>query len=208
MQGMFRGRSRLLTAVLVVCAMGALALPSASAAPARTSTTPAQQVTTSAPMRTITSTHRGTLTSKVFGTFGRAGTVRGYFVPVRFLVRNGDPFAYGVLHARLIRGNGHVIGHVQKRITIPIRRHASSTGTASARTCDILNLVLGPLDLNLLGLKVHLNKVVLNITAVSGAGNLLGNLLCAVAGLLDKTGLLNTLQLSNLLNRILNVLRL
>jgi uncharacterized membrane protein YoaK (UPF0700 family) len=51
--------------------------------------------------------------------------------------------------------------------------------------------------------------VVLNITAVPGAGNLLGNLLCAVAGLLDGTGLptLNEI-LANLLNSILGLLRL
>ena len=71
----------------------------------------------------------------------------------------------------------------------------------------MLNLVLGPLDLNLLGLKVHLNRVVLNSVAASGAGALLGNLICAVAGLLDGTGLLNVLKVINKLNRILNVLR-
>ena len=54
--------------------------------------------------------------------------------------------------------------------------------------CNILNLVLGPLDLNLLGLVVHLDQVVLDITAVPGAGNLLGNLLCGVANLLNGTG--------------------
>jgi hypothetical protein len=68
--------------------------------------------------------------------------------------------------------------------------------------------VLGPLDLNLLGLKVHLDRVVLNIVAASGAGALLGNLICAVAGLLDGTGLLNLLKLVNQLNRILNALRI
>jgi hypothetical protein len=46
-----------------------------------------------------------------------------------------------------------------------------------------------------------LNQVVLNITAVPGAGNLLGNLLCAVAGLLDQPG-----PLANLLNQILDIL--
>jgi hypothetical protein len=69
--------------------------------------------------------------------------------------------------------------------------------------------VLGPLDLNLLGLEVSLNRVVLDIVAVTGSGNLLGNLLCAVAGLLDGAGnlsLLENLRLANLLNRILNLL--
>jgi len=70
-------------------------------------------------------------------------------------------------------------------------------------TCDILHLTLGPLDLNLLGLVVHLDQVVLDITAQSGAGNLLGNLLCAVAGLLDGNPLGAILgDLVGLLNNI------
>lgn len=56
-------------------------------------------------------------------------------------------------------------------------------------SCPILHLDLGPLDLDLLGLHVHLNEVVLDVTAIPGAGNLLGNLLCAVAGLLDGVDL-------------------
>ena len=44
----------------------------------------------------------------------------------------------------------------------------------------------------------------LDIVAVSGAGNLLGNLLCAVAGLLDGPGPLG--QISALLNQILGIL--
>ncbi len=79
-------------------------------------------------------------------------------------------------------------------------------GARQLARCDILNLVLGPLDLNLLGLEVHLNRVVLNIVAVSGTGNLLGNLLCAVAGLLDNGGVLR--QISQILNSILAILRL
>lgn len=55
--------------------------------------------------------------------------------------------------------------------------------------CDILNLVLGPLDLNILGLEVHLNQVELDIVAVPGGG-LLGDLLCAVANLLNPLGAL------------------
>jgi hypothetical protein len=65
--------------------------------------------------------------------------------------------------------------------------------------------VLGPLDLNLLGLVVHLDQVVLNITAVPGAVNLLGNLLCAVANLLNSGSPLSTLlnNVVSLLNQIL-----
>ena len=77
-------------------------------------------------------------------------------------------------------------------------------------TCEILDLTLGPLHLDLLGLVVDLNQVHLQITAEQGPGNLLGNLLCAVAGLLDGGGgggVGNALQqIVNLLNQILAAL--
>ena len=52
--------------------------------------------------------------------------------------------------------------------------------------CDILTLDLGPLHLDVLGLVIDLDEVHLNITAQRGPGNLLGNLLCALVGLLDN----------------------
>jgi hypothetical protein len=96
-----------------------------------------------------------------------------------------------------------------KRVqTINGSQIATGTQRAARASCDVLNLVLGPLDLDLLGLQVHLDRIVLNIVAQSGAGNLLGNLLCAVAGLLDG-GLNGVLgRLVNLLNQILGRLGL
>ena len=76
----------------------------------------------------------------------------------------------------------------------------SHGGTQAA--CDILFLDLGPISLDLLGLTVDLSRIVLDINAVPGAGNLLGNLLCAVAGLLDG-GLLGG-GLLGLLDRLLD----
>ena len=70
--------------------------------------------------------------------------------------------------------------------------------------CPILHLELGPLDLNLLGLRVQLNQVVLDITAERGPGNLLGNLLCAIAGLLDGVDLGEVL--GNLLQNLIDAL--
>lgn len=52
---------------------------------------------------------------------------------------------------------------------------------ATTGTCDILELVLGPLHLDLLGLVVDLNQVELNITAEQAPSNLLGN--CCVRSL-------------------------
>ncbi len=149
----------------------------------------------------------GEYTSKVRGDFRRNGVVRGTFTPDRFFVKKGEVFAKGTLNATLRRGDGNLVGRTSREIVIPVRNATASA--SERRRCDILNLVLGPLDLNLLGLEVHLNRVVLDIVAVPGAGNLLGNLLCAVAGLLDGTGglsLLERLRLANLLNRILGLL--
>jgi hypothetical protein len=70
--------------------------------------------------------------------------------------------------------------------------------------CQILFLDLGPLFLDVLGLQVDLSDIQLDITAVPGAGNLLGNLLCAVAGLLDGVGLGGAIE--TLLNRITGIL--
>ena len=71
---------------------------------------------------------------------------------------------------------------------------------------------LGPINLNLLGLVVRTNQIQLRIDAVPGAGNLLGNLLCAVTGLLNPTGALGQLtgalnQLAAALNAILRARR-
>jgi hypothetical protein len=147
---------------------------------------------------------QGTLTSKVKGVFAD-GTVDGKFLPDRFVAQDGAVFAVGTLSATLRRTDGTLVGRVHKPITIPVR---SAFSPRDATTCDILDLILGPLHLNLLGLHVDLKKVVLHIVAVSGAGNLLGNLLCAVAHLLDGTRLIDLLKLANLLNKILALLRI
>jgi hypothetical protein len=61
-------------------------------------------------------------------------------------------------------------------MTVPI-----SAKTAQAtNTCSVLDLVLGPLHLNLLGLVIDLNRVHLTITATRGGG-ILGDLFCGLA---------------------------
>jgi hypothetical protein len=84
-------------------------------------------------------------------------------------------------------------------VTVPFQAPVQASGS-----CRILDLTLGPLHLDLLGLVVDLNQVHLTITAQQGPGNLLGNLLCAVANLLNGSGSPTALQqIANLLNQIL-----
>jgi hypothetical protein len=54
-----------------------------------------------------------------------------------------------------------------------------------AVACDILHLELAPIDLNLLGLHLTTNLIIVDLDAEPGPGALLGNLLCGVSYLLD-----------------------
>lgn len=63
---------------------------------------------------------------------------------------------------------------------IPLNLSASPSANRG-KSCPILNLSLGPIDLNLLGLAVNTSQICLAVSAERGSGNLLGNLLCEVA---------------------------
>jgi hypothetical protein len=65
--------------------------------------------------------------------------------------------------------------------TTPLR--IGATPAAAAAQCPILNLSLGPINLNLLGLNVSTSPICLDVTAIPGGG-LLGDLLCGIANLL------------------------
>lgn len=108
---------------------------------------------------------------------------------------------------RAVQLTGSITGTITSPTGVVTEIEDTFTATldgGSAVACDILNLDLGPLDLNLLGLQIDLAPVVLDITGVPGPGNLLGNLLCAVSGLLDKGVGANAV--SNLLDRIFSAL--
>ncbi len=129
-------------------------------------------------------------------------------MPLKFIKRDGKIVVRGLVQGVVHKADGttRTFGVVRTLRVKSINGTPATTSgrvLAAAPACDVLKLVLGPLDLDLLGLQVHLDKVVLNIVAQSGAGKLLGNLLCAVAGLLDGglSGLLG--RITNLLNRIL-----
>lgn len=94
--------------------------------------------------------------------------------------------ASGVLQG-VISQNGNTRGFNQSFTNVPSTLSSNLTKQAS---CDILFLDLGPIFLDVLGLTVDLSEIVLDINAVPGSGNLLGNLLCSLVGLLDGGGLL------------------
>lgn len=119
------------------------------------------------------------------------GSFVGTFDLRRFVRTTDGVAAVGLLTGTLT--NGTQTTTVVRAVTLPVAQITQAT-------CDILHLDLGPLSLDLLGLQVDLSRIVLDITAEAGPGNLLGNLLCSVAGLLD-----NPSGLARLLNRILEI---
>lgn len=151
--------------------------------------TPAFNVVKASPAKTLNKAAAVT-TLPVTGTHD----FRGHFTIQKFVSRQGQLKAIGTLIGTYTDNMGNKRS-VTQQVAMPV---SSITGT-----CKILHLVLGPLDLNLLGLMVHLNTVVLDITAQQGGG-LLGDLLCAVANLLHNGGSLS--QITSLLNQILSII--
>jgi hypothetical protein len=136
------------------------------------------------------------VTVPITGTPVGGGTVAGTFEITRFARQDGGLVALGTFTGTVTNAAG-VATTGSQNLALPV---------AVTGTCEILHLTLGPLDLDLLGLVVHLDQVVLTIDAQSGPGNLLGNLLCAVAGLLDPgPGPLGAI--AALLNQILGILQ-
>lgn len=197
--------SSILAAALAVAGVALVASPASAALTTQTGTT----------TRAAADPAVGTLTSDVTGSFtdatGALGTVTGTFVPSDFQAVGDQILATGTLTATLTDAAGSVVGTDTVPATLPLVSATSDQSgavNAAAISCQVLDLVLGPLDLNLLGLVVHLDRVHLNITAVPGAGDLLGNLLCAVANLLNG-GLPGVLgQVAALLAQILAILAL
>jgi hypothetical protein len=137
----------------------------------------------------------------VTGTTADGGTFAGTVQPTRFTALGRQLFLKGLVSGTMTNSGGGTAGTVADApVTMPV--------ALPAVACPILHLTLGPLDLDLLGLKVHLDRVVLDLTAISGPGNLLGNLLCDLAGLLNGTGTIGQLnQLLARLNQLLGLVR-
>jgi hypothetical protein len=96
-----------------------------------------------------------------------------------------------VNQAGQLTATGTMLG---QSVLVPI---TNLTLTPQAGTsCQVLHLELGPIDLNLLGLRVQLSKVCLDVTATPGGG-LLGDLLC------NLTTPLSNSQLATLLTGLL-----
>ena len=163
---------------------------------------------------TPTTTHAASapLTIPIAGTVTKDGQAVGTFTGTlnltSFANQDGRVVATGLVTG-ILNAGGTTTSIVQSVATpvhvgntpAPAAQAAAVTAQPTTGSCSILHLDLNPIHLNLLGLRVDTSQIVVDISAEPGPGNLLGNLLCSVTGLLDSPG-----GLSRLLNQILGVL--
>jgi hypothetical protein len=130
---------------------------------------------------------------------GVARTFTGTVTITRFATEGGQIVAVGT-----------AVGDVTNIVTgavIHINQIFEALVSNLSGTCEILQLDIGPIHLDLLGLVVDLSAIHLTIDAQSGPGNLVGNLLCQIAALLDGPILATTLlTLVGLLNQLIGIL--
>jgi hypothetical protein len=104
----------------------------------------------------------------------------GTYTVKRFVAEGDDVFAVGTLKGTLkgrqVRRTG-----VEIPVSNPVFGESPLAQMSQQQLCEVLDLTLGPLDLRLLGLIVHLDTVHLDIDA-DPEGGLLGSLLCSLAG--------------------------
>lgn len=140
----------------------------------------------------------GSLTTSIFQVINGVGTFAGTLTVTGFSTVNGVINAVGTISGTLTNTTGMVVGTLTNApITIPL--------TGLTGTCTILTLHIGAINLSLLGLNVSLSPIDLVITATAAPGNLLGNLLCSVANLLNSNSALTAV--TDLLNQILHAIR-
>ena len=155
---------KLFAAVITLAAVATLAFAAVATATSSASTQ-AQQSTTAASTTT------------------QVGAVNVQLQVKRFVKLNGHLYAVGPAIGRFNPAGAnpqfHTAGGDRQAFVVRVKRLRQLT--SAQRICPILDLRLGPLDLNLLGLIVHLDQVHLTITADSNGG-LLGSLLCSLSG--------------------------
>jgi hypothetical protein len=136
---------------------------------------------------------RGTIAAPISTTTAAGDVLSGTLQITSFALNDaGQLVANGVFNGSVTNAVTGIVTPLEQTLT-----NIAVSNTAAGVGCQILDLTLGPLNLDVLGLVVTLNQVHLNITAQPGPGNLLGNLLCSVSHLLDNG---NTSGLGNLLN--------
>ena len=178
------------------------------------------------PARAQTPSPSAAVTVPASGTFARGGEFTGTITINRFEQRGDHVVAIGFVNGALSRGGRTLGSAVVGEVTWPVAIRVGGQVLASAPAgrsagpipasyraegrlpasmliaqegCQVVNVALGALDLDVLGVQLHLDPVALNLAGAVGTA--LGDLVCAVSDLIG-----NVAGLVNLLNSILGLL--
>jgi hypothetical protein len=150
----------------------------------------------------------------ITGTVAGGGTFTGTLSVLRFVVRDGQVAAIGMVRGTATSATGAALGTaLVGPLTLPVQVGPGVTvATTTAApvvvqaTCPVLHIEIGATNLNVLGLVVVTQPVVLDVSG--DTAGVLGNLVCTVLATLntvvDLVGLLN--QLLGLLTGLLGAL--
>lgn len=162
-------------------------------------------------------TRAGTLQLPVTGKAAGGGTFSGTLSLERFAERDGKVVAIGLISGTLTEAGGDqrtgLTGPVELPVTASqagaspaIRNQRGAEGSLDRpviryvqETCGILHLEIGGVAVNLLGVMVTLDPIVLDLSG--DAGGALGNLVCQALELLN-----NVVGLVGILNQLLGLL--
>jgi hypothetical protein len=137
---------------------------------------------------------------------------KGTYTIDRFTKARKGRYAGRLVAVGTVRGKSGHKRYVKSGVVMPAKLSPAGGKaqiTPTPGSCQVLNLQLGPIDLNLLGLRVRTNQINLRIEAIPSSlpgGGLLGDLLCSVNNLLNTSGL-SPNQVAALLNSILALLQ-
>jgi hypothetical protein len=127
---------------------------------------------------------------------------KGTYTIDRFTTRNGKLVAVGTLKGKL-RKNGKTKSVKRNGVIMPAAvagagakelptvANSSQSLPNLPNSCQVLNLTLQPITLNLLGLVVRTSLINVRIDAIPSmfpGGGLLGDILCSVTNLLNPAG--------------------
>ena len=175
----------------------------------------------------LTSNRAAAVTLPAAGTFADGGEFAGTITVNRFELRDNQIVAVGLVTGVLKRGGQTLGSAVVGQVTWPVAVRvggqllaggpARGAGTPTpiawspdtrstfgirrvqAEVCQVVDIALGPVNIDVLGLQIALSPVTFNLSGVTGTP--LGDLVCAVSDLLG-----NVAGLVNLLNSVLGLL--
>jgi hypothetical protein len=145
----------------------------------------------------------------IAGTLAGGGTFAGTLSLKEFVAREGQVFALGTVRGTATSALGAplgtaLVGTVALPVTVGAGLAARETAAAvvtQQQVCQVLNLEIGSISFDLLGVQVTTLPVGINLTADGSGANVLGHLICTILETVN-----NVLGLVDLLNALLGLL--